>query len=70
MSMEGRKRMTLDALKLKDKLLQCVECGADFLFSVGEGTACDVRVSSKGAFLSALALALHHFLETQSEMAS
>ncbi len=41
-----------------------------FLVSVGEGNACDVRVSSKGAFLSALDLALHHFLETHSEMAS
>ena len=41
-----------------------------FLVSVGEGNACDVRVSTKASFVSALDLALHHFLESQSEIAS
>lgn len=26
----------MDTIKLKDKLLRCIDCGADFTFTVGE----------------------------------
>ena len=38
-----------------------------FLVSVGSTFSCDVRVDTRGAYFSALDLALRHFLEAQGK---